>query len=115
MIPEPSGLSARSQQQWEAYVATQVQVGANGHTLFDKLVAAGYSAAEARAILSRALRARQGKLGGALGCSVVMFLAGLVTLITPVQSQNRQWFWIGAIICGLIGIAYSGVQLGKTR
>jgi len=115
MTLQLSGLSARSQQQWEAYLAAQLQAGASGQALVDELAAGGYALAEAQAMVSRTVRARQGKLGATLGCSLLLFLAGLVTLIVPVQSQNKQWFWIGAIICGLTGIVYGIVQLAKTR
>lgn len=115
MTPQPTGLSARSQQQWEAYLAAQMQAGANGHTLVEELVAAGYSPAEAQAMMSRAVRSRQSKLGVTLGCSVLLLLGGLSTFLTPVQTQNARWLWIGAVICGIIGIVYAIAQLAKKR
>ena len=116
MTRAPTGLSARSQQQWEAYLTAQIQAGVNGRdTLVAELAAGGYTPADAQAMVSRAFRTRQNKLGGTLGCGVLLTLAGLTTLFVPLQSQGRAWLWIGAILCGLIGIVYSIVQLAKTR
>jgi uncharacterized membrane protein len=115
MTSELTGLSARSQQQWEAYLTAQVKAGIGGQTLVDELVAGGYSSAEARTMVSRAVQARQGKLGVTLGCSVLLLLGGLSTFLAPVHTQDTRWFWVGAIICGPIGIVYSIVRLAKTR
>lgn len=115
MTLSPTGLSARSQQQWEAYLTAQVQAGISGQALVEELVAGGYSPTEAQAMMSGAVRARQGKLGVTLGCSVLLLLGGLSTFLAPVHTQDTRWFWVGAIICGPIGIVYSIVRLAKTR
>ena len=115
MIQRQPGLSARSPQQWEVYLETQVRAGASSQALVDELNASGYSPAEAQAMVSRAVRAQHNKLGLILGVSVLMFLCGLATLIAPVPSQGRLWIWIGAFACGLIGIVYSLAKLAKTR
>jgi hypothetical protein len=115
MIPGPTGVSARSHQQWEAYLADRVQASARDRALVEELVSCGYTPAEAQAMVSRAVGARHGRLAGTLGCSLLLFLAGVATLITPLQSQNRAWLWIGAIICGLTGIVYCLLQFAKTR
>jgi hypothetical protein len=116
MNVENRTLSGRSPRQWQAHVEMQIQAGESGRLLIDEMVTSGYAPADAHAIVSKAVRARQGKLGTLLGCSTLAVLFGVGTLLSAIAaSETPQYIWIGGMVCGLVGIVYAISQLAKAR
>jgi hypothetical protein len=109
-------LSGRSPRQWQAHIEMEIQAGESGRLLIDEMVTSGYAPADAHAIVSRAVRARQGRLGALLGCSTLAVLVGVGTLLSAIAaSEAPQYIWIGGMACGLVGIVYAIYQLAKSR
>lgn len=107
-------LSGRSPRQWQAHVELEIQAGRSGRRLVDEMVGAGYAPSEAQALVSRAVRARNTKLGILLAGSLLFTLMGLATIATASQA-GRGWLWIGAVVCGLIGTVYAVARLIQAR
>jgi hypothetical protein len=114
MSAEGKVLSGRSPRQWQAHVELAIQGGKPGRLLVEEMVGGGYAPAEAHAIVSRAVRARNTRLGSLLGCSVLLTLMGIATIVTATEAGSG-WLWIGAVVCGLIGIVYSIARLAQAR
>ncbi len=105
-MSEQRALSGRTPRQWQAHIEMDIQQGRPGRLLVEEMVGSGFSPAEAHALVSRAVRARNTKLGSLLGCSVLFTLMGIATISTATQTGSG-WIWIGAVVCGLVGIGYS--------
>jgi len=95
------------------YLASQVQQGRSAQDLIAEVVSTGLSQAEARALVSEAVRSQKSRALKILVASVLLFFAGLSVTVTPF-SEGR-YICFGALICGLIGIIYGVIQLTKVR
>lgn len=113
-MSEERCLSGRSPRQWQAHIEMDIQEGLPGRLVVEEMVRSGFAPAEARARVSRAVRARNTRLGSLLGCSSLFVLMGVGTIVTAADTGSG-WVWIGAVVCGLVGIVYSVTRLLRAR
>jgi len=112
---------ARSRRQWQAYLETQVGQGRPPAELMAELIAAGVAPADGEALLAEVIGKRKTRIVVILAASVLLFLCGSAVSLGNLASATSSSVggtvvvWIGAVLCGLIGIGYGIAQIIKSR
>ena len=114
--------SGRSWRQWQAHFDIQVRQGRPAQDLLADMTLSGYSQAEAEAIAGDAVRAYRSTLARVLGCSTFLMLGGVLVTCATYSTARASgaggapyFVWFGAVLCGLIGVAYSIGRLARLR
>ena len=109
-------MARRSPRQWAVYLEHSVQQGRPAEQLLAEMTARGIPLLEAQTLLSGAMQSRSNRTGKILGCSALLFFGGLLftlaTFHTASQSGGSWIAFVGAIVCGAIGLVY-GVQRAR--
>lgn len=107
--------SGRSKRQWSAYIEHKIRQGTPSQSLINEIISEGLSQKDAEELVNQVARSQRSKGMKILGCSTILFLAGLIITISTISSAEEGVIWYGAIICGLVGIIYGITRIIKAR
>lgn len=108
--------SGRSKRQWSAYIEHKIRQGTPSQSLINEIVSEGWSQKDAEELVNQVAQSQRSKGMKILGCSTILFLAGLIITISTISSASEEGIiWYGAILCGLIGIIYGITRIIKAR